>query len=382
MNVRARIAATTLTLAVAAVGMPGQASASTAGGSDLDRSIVRVLIHWEATVTVPFTDGTRKRLAGKTDSSCTGWFASTTGDIATAGHCVKWDEADRLSMIANLIVANHWQDSVKATEVEWSVTGPEARVRVGQAADIDGPFAHGSFMTAQIVAAQGFLDGDNALLRVADLADTPALALAAGTPEVGEQVTSIGFPGSVSDVSDVARQRPSHKNGTVSSRQYSEHGVANTEIDAAVSGGMSGGPTVDDTGAVIGINSFKITGEAQPFNFVTDVNTLRAFLAANGVALVGGAGAGTPTGTTPGSTTPGSTTAATTTGATTTADSAKAAPSSGEASRGHGNGMLYLLGGGAVLLVQAGLGGAFLALRRRRSPAVAVPQPVSELLPS
>lgn len=376
MNALARIAATTLALAAAALAVPGSASATTSGGSDLDRSIVRVLIHWEATVTVPFTDGTSKKLTGKTDASCTGWFASTTGDIATAGHCVKWDDTDRLNMLSNLIVANDWQASVKAAEVEWVVSGPEARVRVGQAAGIDGPFDHGSFMTAHIVAAQGFLDGDNALVRVADLADTPALALAAATPEVGENVTSIGFPGSVSNVSDVERQRPSHKNGTVSSRQYSDHGVANTEIDAAVSGGMSGGPTVDDTGAVIGINSFKINGENQPFNFVTDVNTLRAFLSANGVKMVNGSAA---------EATPDSTTAASRGAASGTSAPAMTAPASVDTTKDHGNAMLYLLGGGAVLVVQAGIGAAFFALKRRQSsapPAGTTQAPMTELLPS
>ena len=149
----------------------------------------------------------------------------------------------------------------------------------------DGPFTHGDYMTAQLIATQKFLDGDNALLRVADLTGTPALEVAEGTPVTGDTVISIGFPGSVMSIADIERQRPSHKNGTVSSRQYSKRGVPSTEIDAAVSQGMSGGPTINADGKVIGINSFGIAGESQPFNFVTDTSTLRDFLTANGVHL-------------------------------------------------------------------------------------------------
>ena len=64
-------------------------------------------------------------------------------------------------------------------------------------------------------------------------------------------------------------------------------GAARTEISAAISGGMSGGPPVDNTtGQVVGLNDFSLSGENQPFNFVTDAAALRAFLVKNSVQLV------------------------------------------------------------------------------------------------
>jgi serine protease Do len=259
--------------------------------ADLDKSIVWVDVTWEATVTVPFTDGTTEKKRASADFFCTGWFASTTGDIATAGHCVTKDDDLRITLLQNLIDDNDY--GLKATKVDWDVVIDAPTVHVGQPTGVPGgPFTGGLPLVAQVVAAQPFDDGDNALLRVADLQNTPALELADGIPETGESITSIGFPGSVMTVADVQRQHPSHKNGTVSSRQYSKHGVPSTEIDAAVSGGMSGGPTVDDQGHVIGINSFKINGESQPFNFVTDAKSLHDFLNANGVVVTQGASAG------------------------------------------------------------------------------------------
>jgi len=69
----------------------------------------------------------------------------------------------------------------------------------------------------------------------------------------------------------------------VSSRHISERGVAGLEVNADISGGMSGGPTVNANGEVIGVNSFTISGEEQAFNFITDTRDLNRFLQQNGV---------------------------------------------------------------------------------------------------
>jgi hypothetical protein len=64
----------------------------------------------------------------------------------------------------------------------------------------------------------------------------------------------------------------------VSSSQNVE-GAPFTEISSAMSGGMSGGPTVDSQGRVIGVNSFGPTGEEESFNFVTGTDSLDALYA-------------------------------------------------------------------------------------------------------
>ena len=260
-------------------------SASAAVTGDVDKSIVWVDSTFTGVVNVPFTDGTHEKFSASATFGCTGWFVSTVGDIATAGHCVKPDQDVELALLQAL-VSQHPDWDIKAADVlgDWVVTIDAPTVQVGQPSGVaGGPFTNGSHYTAQILAAQDFLAGDNALIRVADLENTPALGLADGVPDTGEAVTSIGFAGSVSRFADVDRQHPSHKSGSVSSRQYSNRGVPSTEIDAAVTPGMSGGPTLDADGKVIGINSFTINGESQAFNFVTDLKMMREFLTRNGI---------------------------------------------------------------------------------------------------
>jgi serine protease Do len=78
--------------------------------------------------------------------------------------------------------------------------------------------------------------------------------------------------------------QPSFKSGRASSEQVLPNGVPITEISADLSGGMSGGPTVDSNGEVVGINSSSDTlGEAT--SFITNAPALRAFLKQNGVNL-------------------------------------------------------------------------------------------------
>ena len=81
------------------------------------------------------------------------------------------------------------------------------------------------------------------------------------------------------------RQKPSYRSGAVSSRSYSTQGVPRTEIDTDITPGMSGGPSVNEEGQVIGINSAYVYQGAGQANYITDTETLREFLTANGVKL-------------------------------------------------------------------------------------------------
>jgi hypothetical protein len=210
-------------------------------------------------------------------------------------------------------------------------------------------------MTVQVLDYVPLADGDLALLKANGLpAPTPPLAVATQQPELGDPLTAIGYPGSVMRVADVSRLRASFKTGTVSSSQVTRNGVLGTEINAQVSSGMSGGPTVDAAGHVLGVNSFGILGEEQSFNFITDAAALRSYLEGQGVDVRVGS---TPD---------------------VSAPAGDAKPAAGDALRPAAAGSSlpawpYLAGGGAGALLLAAGGAFLLGKRASRRPATPVP---------
>jgi hypothetical protein len=96
-------------------------------------------------------------------------------------------------------------------------------------------------------------------------------------------VLSVGYPGSTDAVTD-ASYEPTFKDGQINAEKTREGGLLPVyEISAAMSGGMSGGPTVNLNGEVVGVNSFGITGETEAFNFITPASIVTEMLAQNGV---------------------------------------------------------------------------------------------------
>ena len=77
---------------------------------------------------------------------------------------------------------------------------------------------------------------------------------------------------------------PSIKTGQVSAMKTRGGGLTDVyEVDAAVSPGMSGGPTATMDGEVAGVNSFSPVGESQAFNFVQPVSHLQELIKSEGV---------------------------------------------------------------------------------------------------
>lgn len=291
VSMLAAVIAAICALVVGAVGLSPVAGAQP---SSTEKSIVSVAIEWTGVFQMPDGGWTKPATV---KYSCTGFFAGTNGEIVTAGHCVDPAKGDlKESLAAQLVVENverENRESVYAEVKTWSLFGdtnnaPLASSRVVTVAQSRG--VQGAVITeptaAQVVDFRPDQEGDLALLTVANLSTaTPALAIADSTPEPGVEVTAVGFPGSVSDLVDVNRIRPSFKQGHVSSHQTTDKGVPVIEIDAAVSGGMSGGPTLDQNGEVIGVNSFKNGEESQAFNFITDTLELKRFLASHDVQV-------------------------------------------------------------------------------------------------
>lgn len=261
--------------------------------AELEKSVVALHIRTVANVRYP-TEGGGEDVVREpmvVEGTCSGFLVSATGDLVTAGHCVDPQEIRRDLIIEALLFmekakqiskAKDWLEyAVKNWDVEGGSKGskPETRVRITQPESVGGPvkFDH----NAQIIDYKSFNDGDVALLRVSGISGALPLPIATQDPAVGTKLISIGFPAAVGKVID-ENQRASFKTGTASSQQTSPKGVPQTEVNADLSGGMSGGPTVDEGGNVLGVNSFLLRNQ-QNFNFITDTTDLGAFLRQHGV---------------------------------------------------------------------------------------------------
>jgi S1-C subfamily serine protease len=223
--------------------------------------------------------------------SCTGFVVNANGSIATVGHCVDPNEIKRyiVDQEVNAEIKDGYLTSADRTNAHetWTVEGhdagsqPDSTINVYQTVAASGVQVTKP-MLATVVDFRPANQGDVALLKVQPSSPMPALQVAPSEPVTGESIVSVGYPGSVRKVVD-STQDPSFKSGQVGSNQTSDGGPV-TEIDAPVSPGMSGGPTVDLQGRVVGVNSFKINGETQAFNFITGNSPLQQILARNAVS--------------------------------------------------------------------------------------------------
>lgn len=279
--------------------------APTASATPLERvaayvepSVVYEEIDWSGTVYDTYNKGFLNNGKPFTVSyQCTGFVVNPAGYIATAGHCVDYDKETAAALLkvgAKWALDNNYfvdktltvEDVLKLDQLQ--VRGPDTTghatrdITTAWGASVSGIEA-AKQKPARLLAFQHFEQGDAALLRV-EARDLNAIQLATTTDvQVGQDIVAIGYPASVDEVTD-PDLHPSFKAGQVSSVKTRGQGLLTVyELSAAVSGGMSGGPTVDMTGRVIGINSFSIVGEPQQFNFVNSADRIAELMSGAGV---------------------------------------------------------------------------------------------------
>ena len=285
---------------------PG-AAATDAAGTPLERvnayvqpSIVYVGVEWTGYVYDTFNKQYLNDGQGfVVNTQCTGFVVNPDGYIATAGHCVdpKGDIVD--SFVAEAaqwaIDTGYYADKTLTLEeiigfgdyrveaLETKGHGPDRVITAAWGASASGLEASQQ-QAARVISFQPFDKGDTALLKV-EATDLNAIELATDAEVgVGTEVVAIGYPASVDLVTDPDLS-PSYKEGSISSVKTVQGGLLTVyEISAAVSGGMSGGPTVNLDGAVVGFNSFVISGEEQQFNFVRPADMIGELMAGAGVS--------------------------------------------------------------------------------------------------
>ena len=103
----------------------------------------------------------------------------------------------------------------------------------------------------------------------------PSLALRTSDVEIGETVFAIGYPRP-----DIQGFETKVTRGIVNSLSGFKGRKSEFQIDAVVMEGNSGGPSIDSSGSVVGVNSSGITG-SQSCNYAIKINVLKEFLPNN-----------------------------------------------------------------------------------------------------
>ncbi|MFF0284338.1 trypsin-like peptidase domain-containing protein [Rhodococcus aetherivorans] len=205
-------------------------------------------------------DSAGRVVAGERSSAvsqrCTGFVVRQDGYIGTAAHCLYPPSSP---------------GSVPSTQPSPAVFVLGA----GQEGNNVKP------VPARIVDSRPFNEGDVALLKV-ELQDLPSAEIASDPDlQAGTPILTVGYPSSTDVATDFSLE-PTSKFGTVSAaKELNTQTVY--EVSAPMSKGMSGGPAVDLEGRVVGINSYIIAGESQPFNYIVPASGISELLASAGI---------------------------------------------------------------------------------------------------
>ena len=229
---------------------------------------------------------------------CSGFVVNPDGYVVTAGHCVDvGEEGARDTALQygvqwlvdqGYIFKRDFQVWLDEAHLLWRVEGEEAgsdadlQISVQRGVAVGGQKG-GETNAARLVDYTPWSEGDVALLKIEET-DLPTLLMAdAADIAIGTPVLSVGYPGSTDQVTDQSLQ-PTFKDGQINAEKTREGGLLPVyEMSAALTGGMSGGPTVNMNADVVGVNSFGIVGETEAFNFITPGSIVTEMLAQNGV---------------------------------------------------------------------------------------------------
>lgn len=225
--------------------------------------------------------------------NCTAFVVNPDGWVATAGHCV--DTASAKLLILKRAVSEYRSQYPDAPESrDAAATFEWLQKNTIVEGDAPGQSPHVSFklmsgtgtklaakLSASVVDFHPLGEGDVAVLKVAKR-NLPSSELGTDADAtIGTSILAVGFPATTQNITGPSLD-PTYKNGHISKKSIVGPSPE-YEIDAAMTEGMSGGPTIGLNGKVIGVNSFAPAGETQPFNFIAPADGLAALLAAKGV---------------------------------------------------------------------------------------------------
>ncbi|KRB80159.1 hypothetical protein ASE01_01275 [Nocardioides sp. Root190] len=223
-------------------------------------------------ITVPFT--------------CTGFVVNPDGWIATAGHCVDTEQEEVVAALYDTAVAwaleNYYSEGVTAEEALDDLYIDEEvqrEVFVTLPAAVTGDELEKE-LPARVIDATTFDEGDAALLKV-EAEGLNGLPLAEDDPEIGADITSVGYPAIIEGYTDHDLV-PTFQPGTISSSKTVGSGLLPVyQLSQDLQGGMSGGPTVNSDGEVIGVISAGF--DTTDVSYASPIGRIVELLSAAGV---------------------------------------------------------------------------------------------------
>jgi S1-C subfamily serine protease len=318
-----RVAAVSLALLAAVTGpRPAAAQGTISVQEALLRAkpaVVLVVAEVSAEVTLDCGSGSTKVTPPVFRETGTGWFVDPDGWVVTNGHVVqpahetpRWlvnQQAQRAVSTACLADAlkraritpgerPDAEDAVKRKLLDTVLPTakvtlvPQVFVLVSNGMRIK---AEVKKYSPPVSTEPGAMSGrDLALLKIPG-DDFPVLPLAdSKVAQIGDPIHIVGFPGVVLShelLNQSASMEASVTNGAVSGFKQDKVGHSVIQTDAPAAWGNSGGPAIDDRGAVVGVLTFVSLSPGpegsivQGFNFVIPSQAVRDFVADTPVKL-------------------------------------------------------------------------------------------------
>ncbi len=214
----------------------------------------------------------------------TGWFVDPRGALLTNAHLVSsahQPPAWVAKQLAENAVQQRCPPAAQASALQTARVKLEPSLFVILSNGIRLPAVIAKYSPPVL----GVMSGrDLALLRL-EAADMPTLALGdSAAAKIGDRLHILGFPGVVLShelLNASAKVEASVTNGAVSGFKQDVANQAVIQTDASAAPGISGGPTVNDRGNVVGVLTLAPgdqSGAVQGFNFVIPSAAVREFL--------------------------------------------------------------------------------------------------------
>jgi len=137
---------------------------------------------------------------------------------------------------------------------------------------------------------QSILNEDTAITEVADLAviqvegdfNLPSIPINTTGFSIGQTIYVVGYPGIADDselISNTQVLSSSVTKGSISSIKPNTNNTFDlVQIDAAIQGGNSGGPILDEEGSVVAVATYSISSDSGNYNYGVSAKELLTFL--------------------------------------------------------------------------------------------------------